>query len=260
MKAQVSFRIGMVMAFAALAPIPATAQLGAAVAGMGDAVKKKMDDNNKAVVATGQGAPTAAGKQGAPAKANAGKSKTPGLAESLTKQEVVLEIGLDVLNSFSAALAAEAADREVPAKRSRCLSNLASGHEMTTLMNSRAVEMDKLAKSALPEDQTALAAIASALAARKADLEVSRCGPVVELRTAEEYAAIGALGGGLTPEQYASLKERVAPYCEAHDVGAVVVDNPKVVYSESEKIAMNSRCRTLLPNLMKVIQRAPAQG
>ena len=263
MTAPVSFRIAaIVMVFAALAPIPAAAQLGEAVSGMGDAVKKKMDDNNKAVVATGQGASKAPAKQNGtpgPAKVSPGKNKTPGLPESLTKQEVVLEIGLDVLNSFSAALAAEAADRGAPAKRDRCVANVAAGHEMTTLMNSRAAELEKLAKSAAPEDQKVLAAIASELATRKADLEVSRCGAVVEVRTTEEYAAIGALGGGFTPEQYASLKERVAPFCEANEAGAVVVDNPKITYSESEKIAMKSRCRTLLPNLMKVIQRAPAQ-
>ena len=255
MTAQVSFRIGMVMAFAALAPIPATAQLGAAVAGMGDAVKKKMEENNAAVAAVGQGSPTAAGT-----KANAGKPKSAGLAESLTKQEVVLEIGLDVLNSFSAALAAEAADREAPAKRGRCVSNLGAGNEMAALMNSRAAELDKLSKSTDPEDQKLMTAIASELASRKTALEESRCGPVVEVRKPEEYFAIGALGGGFTPEQYMSLRERVTPYCEANAVGSEVVDNPKLVYSDSEKIAMKARCRTLLPNLRKILQPVLAQG
>jgi len=39
------------------------------------------------------------------------------------------------------------------------------------------------------------------------------------------------------------------------------VDNPKLVYSDSEKIALNARCRTLLPNLRKVVlQPTPAQS
>src|SRR5688572_21803601 len=136
MTTQISARIGVLLVLA-FAPVPAFAQISAAVGSLGEAVNKKLDQAGAAVDAAGKGGGKGAGKEATASVTAGGKDRGGVSINVVTKQDVVLEIGLDVLGSFSAGLAAEAEQRDLPAKRGRCVANLATGHQMTTLMSAR---------------------------------------------------------------------------------------------------------------------------
>jgi len=250
MKPQLGFCIVIALIMSALAPAPARAQLGAGR--LGDIVNKKLDKSGEAIAAAG--ATDAQGKSGKPgdAKATGSAASSP---EVVTQTVLRLEIGRDVLTNFSSAVTAEAVQRDIPAKRNRCATNLENSSEMMLLMGSAKPLLERVAASTMPEEQkqAELARIASAVAGQKTEMEVTRCGVSVLPLDAMQYLAIGALGGGFTPEQYLILKQRVAPFCEALETGADAPADPKLVYAELEKSALRSRCRVLLPTLRKVL-------
>lgn len=249
MKPQLGCCIAIALVVSVLAPTPARAQLGAGR--LGEIVNKKLDKSGEAIAAAGK--TDAQGKSG-----KSGEAKVAGSAASspevVTQTVLRLELGRDVLTSFSSAITAEAVQRDIPAKRDRCATNLGNSSEMMLLMGSARSLLERVAVSTMPQEQknAELARIASAVAAEKTEMEVTRCGASVLPLDAAQYLAIGALGGGFTPEQYLILKQRVVPFCEALEIGLDAPADPKLVYTEVEKSALRSRCRVLLPTLRKV--------
>ena len=194
-------------------PRPAAAQVGA----LGEIVKEKLDKSAEAVAAAGQKGDS--GK--AVAKVIRGQSES-GAATS-TIIVTVLPVSVDVLDRLSAGLAAEATERDKPAKRERCIARASQIHS-----------------------------IASLPPAEGAHELIQRCGPVIIARDSTYYSGVGALGGGFTPEQYASLKQRVAPYCLAISSGAEPPGGSS--FSEAERLALKARCRLLVPSFQRVSQ------
>src|SRR5688500_2536927 len=248
MKTQLISCIAVAVIVSSLAPGRAGAQLG--VGALGEIVNKKLDKAGEAVAAAGA-------KDGARRTTEDGKpvASSGRGGEVLTKTPAELEIGKDVLNSVSAGLAAEAAQKEIPAKRERCVANLANSSEMMLLIGSAKPELEKIAASTTLSEEAKkaeLERVAAVVAAQKGDMEVTRCGPAVTPLEPLEYLELGALGGGFTPEQYLVLKQRVTPFCEALEAGKDRPDDPKLLYNDAEKLALRSRCRVLLPALRKV--------
>lgn len=200
------FVSGLALSVSLIGPGNADAQVGA----LGEIVKEKLDKSAEAVAAAGQ-----TGDSGkAPAKVIRGQPEAGGAATA-TVIVTVLPISVDILDRLAAGLAAEATERDKPAKRERCIARASQIHSIASL----------------PPSEGAHALI-------------QRCGPVIIAADSAYYSGVGSLGGGFTREQYASLKYRVGRHCEASSSGAE--------FSEAERLALKARCRVLLPYFQKI--------
>ncbi len=196
------------------APERSSAQVGA----LGEIVKEKLDKGAEAVAAAGQQS-----ENGKAASKVVGGQPATGSGAATTIIVTVLPISVDILDRLAAALAAEATERDKPAKRARCIARAAQ-----------------------------IPSIASLPPAEGAHELIERCGPVIVVADSAYYSGVGSLGGGFTPEQYASLKQRVAPYCEASDSAGEQAGASN--FSDTERIALKARCRLLLPSFQRISQ------
>jgi hypothetical protein len=165
-------------------------------------------------------------------RALGGSAETPGAPGSPRFDEAVIEITPDLLERFTAGLAAESAEREEiprlrralpePEEHDRCLDGLERDPTYQSLMR-------RADDSAADDDAFR-------------EYIVEKCGDD-ETSLQERPARMGRKAAGLTTRQYAVLKERVVPFCS----------NPGrtggFVYSRTEAEALRPRCDALLPVL-----------
>lgn len=206
--------VGLALGISLVTPERAAAQVGA----LGEIIKEKLDKSAETVAAAGQ-----SGESGKPPATQVRTQSRAGGAASETINPVVLPISIDILDRLAAGLAAEAAERDKPAKRERCIARASQIHS-----------------------------IASLPPAEGAHALIQRCGPLIIVTDPAHYAEVGALGGGFSPEQYASLKQRVAPWCESSGSGSEPAAGS--LFAETERMALKARCRILLPSFHKIAQ------
>lgn len=220
-------RLGaMAVAFAAVAPLPAQAQIGGLV-------KKKLKDAVKAQA--GQTEQPAA-SQGAP--------------QGPTFGDYVVEMTPANLDRLETALRAEKAYRDsIATFYARLPTADAYGQCNTQVMMSP--EAQKISES-MPEN--ADLATVQKMGQQLQDLVVKKCGPDPstfhksdDLRRAPET---GAKAAGFTKDQYAIMQERIVPFCKAGDAPSRIPGsgtNIYYVYAPGEVQALGPRCSKLVP-------------
>jgi hypothetical protein len=235
----------------AMTPAPASAQLG----GLKKAVKRAATEaaGPKAVNATaGSGEQTGA----------VSASAEPAMAGGLTGKNVI-EMTDDVIVRFERALATETTERQESA---RILESLADPRDFQTCaqgmgmtpeyqrifekyladVSSAGNDNEAIGRSTQVFDST-YRALAAPKCGRERNSEIER-----ELQNRPIEAATRA--GEFTRAEYAMLKERVEPFCEAGSRQIITSDGATVpgsghnirwVYTAAEVQALTARCRTL---------------
>lgn len=257
----------LVAILAALAPAPASAQIGRFIK---KRLKEKIAQTVIEAVVPGDTAAAAAGNPQAPAPgaepAARGSKAAPGRAvkggtpvaapSGPAFNEYVLEMTPAVLDKLEQGLAAEAAERQANArvlarmrdtaayeKCSREVSASPQGKKMMALLNSG--DMSGYQQAAIEVGQ----------------LQESRCGPppshymTVRDGIANKTAQAAQKASGFQPRQYDILKERALPFCSLSapapggELKIPVRAGIFLVYSPSEVQALSGRCGRLLPVL-----------
>ena len=210
-------RTALVIVLAAAIPAPASAQIGA--------IKKKMREKISQALGADSGskAAPATGSARAPAAAAPGSARAP--AATLICDDNLLEITPALLDRLEKGLAAEQADRKTAPKLlfgadyDRCKKELEESPAYRKEYQEFIARYADLPESRQPE------ALKENMKREDAQLR-AQCGPPFQEadklrfslpRRAEEA---GQTAAALTPRQYAILKERIMPLCEATETAA----------------------------------------
>lgn len=196
------------------------------------------------------------------------KAAAAGLAQGPVFDERVLEITPAVLDRLQTGLAAEQAalrsaeaDGSARARWEQCVDGVDRRHnaEMEQLnREGEALAARAQAAAGKPEEMAELVRAVQALQARAAALQTGAAGaqhrecgeePVAAPRSP---AAAGEAAGEFTDAQYAVLKERARPFCEAAAQGRGG-SHGSYVYAADEAAALAPRCTALLPALQAVM-------
>ena len=224
---------------------PAEAQLGR----IGGAIKKKAGEKVSETVG---------GKEKEPEKTvappNTGSVATPSPTTAAPAAPVAVTIDDDVLTRFGKSLDLEISRRSIVVKRAACVDKVASSQEAMDLVMWISGEQDKIQDSKQSDEkkQDAVKQLVTDMERKKEELEVKKCGAAVPESTIPAHEKVAAEAGGFSHPQYAGLKERILPYCNARAKGSDTPSNAKLVYTEAEMIAMRPRCTALLATLKKL--------
>ena len=188
-------------------------------------------------------------------------------AEAPASNANVLPMTPENLDRLSRGLAAEEAARKAvaekapktksPAEYDQCRTGVLTGPDAMKLMSDF-----EAASKKHKGDSAALVKSAEEMQKGLDALVEKRCGPSPSVsrpdvsKRQREIAEAAAKDAGLTPRQYAILKERVAPLCALGEV-PVGPDGAKIkapggafwVYSASEVAALKPRCAALMQAL-----------
>ena len=239
----------LVLAVSFAASNSAEAQLGK----LGGAIKKKAAEKAaEAAAGKDKAAPVDSAKAGAtPAKGTA-TANAPAAAKAVAAPPLVIDA--DVLTRFAKSLDLEVSRRATFINRSACAKKVEGSQEAMDLMMWMSAEANKIDKSAQADEKKVeeVNKLIAVTEQKKTDLEVKKCGPVVEEMYIPQHEKIAAEAGAFEHSQYARLKERVLPYCAARAKGSDTPTNAKLVYTPEEMTAMQPRCTALLATLKKL--------
>lgn len=244
----------------AAAPVPASAQIGGFI-------KRKLKEK---IAQTVSGPDTTAAPAAAAGtdEAQGGvanpvprvKKRAPGTAGP-TFNEYNPEITPELLDRLEKLLAAQQAARADVARRTArflpkkayddCVSQLLmKSPESPALM----AELRAAAQKSSPEErQRAMEEYGKHMQ----KVQEAKCGPnpirAQDIRAAMQDSANKAVlaGAGFTPLQYATVLERLVPFCDAAASGGGAPKLPAGVYAPGEVSAMQPRCGKLAPALKK---------
>ncbi|HEX6040336.1 hypothetical protein [Longimicrobium sp.] len=176
----------------------------------------------------------------------------------------VLEMTAPVLDRFHAAMRAERADLgqlaqrlgglKTPEQYAQCqldFYNSEAGQAVYARLNAAAESNDYARMTAVAEE------VKAALARACGDPEE---GDRIRREAPEHALQAGLAAGGFSAREYALIKERVVPFCEASAAGAVQGEvrlpgdgiNVFWVYTAAETAALRERCPTLLRELAEI--------
>ncbi len=237
-------------------PAPASPQIGGFI-------KKKMKEKIARTLGTGDTASKSAPAPGT-ARAPGGRAAAPTAspAAGLTFNEYMLEITPALLDRLEKGLVAEAADRKswpkllFGADYDRCKKALEESPEYRKEYDAFIARYGDLPESQQP------AAIKERLA-REDKVRRARCGPpfneadTLRYRLPPRAEAAGQTAAGLTERQYAILKERIIPLCQATETSAGAGGDVRIAqkdagsdvflaYKPTEVEAMRPRCGKLV--------------
>jgi len=243
MQPKALFRIALAVAVSISVSSPAEAQLGR----VGGAIKKKAKEavGDKAAEVVGgkeEAKPAAAGTNAAPAPAPANKVAAQAPAPSLV-------IDNAVLTRFAKSLDVETARRTGVKKRAACINKAGQGPEMMQVLMEMGPEADKIQNSKTLSDAQKVAEVQRMIVAmeeKQKAVEVKLCGPVMEEMYIPQHEKIAGEANGFTQQEYAKLKERIAPYCLARERGSDTPADTRLAYTEDEMVAMRPRCAALM--------------
>lgn len=254
--------IALAAIFAAIVPAPASAQLGGFIK---KKIKQQIIQQVMPASDTTPAAAAPASGGAAPAGGRAGRAvkSAPSAAPSgPVFTDYMLEMTSAVLDQLEKGLAAQAAEQK------------AVDRELANIKSKPAYAQCIQAMIASPEGQKAYQAYADAAQAAGNDMQKyqkaaegvsklmeAKCGPAPETRETlktklsnrPREAALAA--SGLTEGQFAVIKERVLPFCEATATGAAGAriaagsSGMYLVYSPTEIQALTARCARLAPAL-----------
>ena len=235
-------RTALALMLASVIPAPASAQIGA--------IKKKMKDKISQALGADSGS-----------KAAPGTSSARAPAAGLVFDDNVLEITPALLDRLEKGLAAEQADRKTAPKLlfgadyDRCKEALERSPEYQKEYHEFIARYGDLPESRQPE------ALKENMKRQDAQLR-AQCGPPfaeadkLQFSLPRRAVEAGQTAAALTPRQYAIIKERIMPLCEATETAAgpgAQLQVPKkgstshvfFAYKPTEVEAIRPRCANL---------------